>query len=548
MGTTHGSVPAMRNLVHILWFAAACGTAPDVTPDDTGDAPVVRGDAPDAAPPPSSLKRLTTAQYRHAMRDLFGPDLVLPARLEPDERIDGLFAVGAANTTISSYGAERYAQAAYDVAAQVLGDETRRARWIDCDLANETCIEDVLAALGRHAWRRPLAQAELDDLVDIVVDAEAVLESDDDAFAYAMAAVLMSPNFLYRVELGDEGDAPEGGYGAYELASRLAFFLWDTVPDAELLDAADDGSLLQDDVLAGQVDRMLADPRATEGVRALFGQMLHLDELDHLTKDPAIFTYLRDSLGQSAREETLRGIEALVFDDDGSYLDLFTTRRTFLDRDLAALYGVPAPAREGFAETMLPADGGRMGLLGQASFLALWAHPVSTSVTRRGVFVREVLLCEEIPEPPAMANTAIPEVSADAPTMRDRIAVHLQNPSCAACHTLTDPIGLAFENFDGLGGWRDKENGVEIDASGELDDATFADAVGAAKAIADHPNTAPCLVQTVLQVATGGTVDHVDEAWVDWHTTGFVGSGHRVLWLLRDVALSPAFRGVEETP
>ncbi len=526
----------MRAFLLFTCLLAAC----DVAPADAPDAVVPRGEAPAAEAPGPGLKRLTTSQYRHAIRDLFGEGLILPARLEPDERIDGLFAVGAANTSISSYGAEQYASAAYNLARQVLDDPTRRARWIDCDLASAPCRSDVLAGLGRAAWRRPLTEAERNGIAETVDEALSALGDADEAFTFGMAALLMSPHFLYRVELG----GGEGGLEGYELASRLAFFLWDTLPDAELLDAAATGAIATDDGLAAQVDRMLDDPRARDGLRALFTQLFYLDALDGLVKDPSIFTYLRDSLGQSAREETLRGLEALVFEDDASYLDLFTTRRTFIDRELAALYGVPAPAREGFAEAWLPADGGRAGFFGQASFLAVQSHPVGTSATLRGKFVREVLLCEEVPEPPAMANTAIPEPSVDAPTMRDRIAVHLENPSCAGCHNITDPVGLAFENFDGLGGWRDAENGAPIDPSGDLDGAAFADAVGVAKAIAAHPHLSPCFARHVLQVATGATIDELDDAWVTWHAEGFEKAGHRVRWLLRDVALSPAFRTI----
>jgi hypothetical protein len=523
----------------LLVALVACGTPADPPAD-----PEPRGEAPATAPPPATLHRLTATQYRHAIRDLFGPGLVLPARLEPDERIDGLFAVGAANTTISSYGAERYAEAAYDVAEQVLADPARRERWVDCDVASDSCRAGVLDALGHRAWRRPLSDDERTGLVAIVDGAAEALGDADEALSFGMAAILMSPNFLYRPELGTTG----GALDAHELASRLSFFLWETLPDEALLAAAEDGTLLTDDALAAQVDRMLADDRARDGVRALFTQLFELDELDHLVKDPTVFTYLRDSLGDSAREETLLGLEALIFEDDGSYLDLFTTRRTFLDRDLAALYGVVAPTREGFGETWLPDDGGRAGLFGQASFLAVHSHPTGTSPTLRGMFIREVILCHKVPEPPAMENTAIPEPSPDAPTMRDRLAVHLEAPVCSACHELTDPLGLAFENLDGLGGWREMENGTVIDPSGHLDDVTFTDGIGAGRAIAQHPDTPLCFAQHVLQVATGATVEELDDTWVGWHSKGFVDAGHRVQWLLRDVALSPAFRSVGGAP
>lgn len=549
----------MRSTLLLTGLLSAAACAPDdaspipagedgvVTPtDDTaGVVPEVRGPAPTAEAAPPTLRRLTTTQYRHAIRDLFGADVVLPSSLEPDERIEGLMAVGSARTTISSYGAERYAQAAYSVARQVLARPDLAGRWIDCtptDVAGDACVSSVIARLGRVAWRRPLTPDEVAATAALVTTASATLGDVQAGWSYGIAALLTSPHFLYRVELGDGS----GSYSGYELASRLAFFLWDTLPDAALLDAVESGAFDTEAGLAEQVDRMLVDERARDGVRKLFVEMLHLDELDGLTKDPAVFTYLRDALGASAREETLLGIEALVFDDDGSYLDLFTTHRTFIDRDLAALYDVPAPARDGFGEVWLDPADGRRGLLGQASFLALQAHPVSTSVTRRGVFIREVLFCQDIPDPPANANTAIPEVSEDARTMRERIAVHLQDPVCASCHQATDPIGLGFETFDGLGRARTTENGVTIDASGDLDGAPFADAAELAELVAANPATADCLVQTMLQYATGRLADDLSRSSLQWHREGFALAGHRVRWLMADIATSPAFRAVGE--
>lgn len=518
----------------VLLALLACDPGPE-------RAPVTRGEAPTVAPPAARLKRLTAVQYGNVMTDLFGDGVLLPSSLDPDQRIEGLFAVGSAYTTISSYGVEKYEGAAYDIAEQVMDDETLRATWVPCAptaLQDDACAEQALAALGRRAWRRPLAADELSALVSVSAEAAVALGDFHDGLEYGFAGILMSPNLLYRVELGD-GVA----YDDWELATRLSFFLWNTAPDEELLAAAERGELSTDEGLQAQVDRMLADPRAVEGVRNLFSEMLHLDELDDLSKDPTVYTYMSDALGASAREETLQGVQALVFDDDASYLDLYTTQRTFLDRTLAALYDVPAPEREGFGEVWLDEGQGRRGFFGQASFLALNAHAVSTSATRRGIFVREVVLCQVIPDPPADANTAIPEVSEDAATMRERIAVHLEDPFCASCHQLTDPIGLGFENFDGIGRWRTTENDATIDPSGELDGAAFQDAWTLAEAVADHPSTGPCLSRTVLQYATGAVADELDDDLEQWHAEGFGQAGHRVLWLMRNVALSPAFRG-----
>ncbi|MCB9677876.1 MAG: DUF1592 domain-containing protein [Alphaproteobacteria bacterium] len=505
--------------------------------------PAVRGEAPtvDAAAP--VLRRLTDSQYRNAVASLFGPGIVLPANLEPDVPVDELRALGAAVTTISPYGVEQYETAAYQIAEQALSDPGWVAAHVPCTptaIRDDACARTALEPLGLAVLRRPLEVEELDGLVALAGTAAEALGSFEEGLEYPLARLLQSPAFLYRVEVGENGR-----YSGYELASRLSFFLWDDVPDAELYAAAAAGELATDAGLAVQVDRMLADPRARAGVRNLFTDLFRLYRLDQIAKDPAVFNAYGPELKASAREETLRVIEYQVFDRDAPYRDLFTSRLTFLDRGLAALYGVRAPAREGFGGVELPVSLGRAGLLGHASILMMEAHPVSTSVTRRGVFVRTALLCHEIPPPPADVDTSIPEPSPDAPTMRERVAVHLEEPTCAGCHRLTDPIGLGLENFDGIGAWRDLENGAAIDPSGELEGRAFDTPSGLAQVIATHPDLAQCLVRRAVASAVGRAPES-DDAMLAWHAEGFAESDQRVLWLLRDIVTSPAFARVGE--
>lgn len=519
-----------------------CGTAAE-----TAD----RGPAPAHEPAGPTLKRLTASQYTASIRDLLGDAVLIPDDLEPDESVNGLLTVGSSVTSISPVGVEEYEAAAFELAEQALADPATRARLVPCEPAgvrDDDCATLALAAFGRRAWRRPLAADELARHVSLAGTVAETLGGFDEGLVYGFAGLLQSPWFLYRVELGEPDPETPGGrrYTDWEMASRLAYFFWNTTPDDELLAAAEAGELTTDAGLSAQVDRLLADDRAREGARNFFTEMLHLYELDDLNKDPTVFVHMNEQVGPSAREETLLGIDHVIFEEDGDWREVLTTRRAFLDRKLASIYAVPAPAREGFAEAWLPADGGRRGLLGQVSFLALQAHPAATSVTRRGVFVREVLLCQDLPPPPADANTSIPEATEAAPTMRDRVAQHLADPTCASCHQLTDPIGLGLEHFDGLGGWRETENGHAIDASGELDGEAFADAWGLAKAVHDHPSLGPCLSRTLYQYATAQVSGDGDDALVDWHAAGFVANGHRVRFLLEDLAMSPGFRKVGE--
>ncbi|MDP2308397.1 MAG: DUF1592 domain-containing protein [Pseudomonadota bacterium] len=510
-------------------------------------APVERGPAPAVTPPAPTLRRLTQAQYANTVRDLLGADIVLPASLEPDAEEDGLLSVGAGTASVSSLGVERYEDAALLLADQVADDPTRFATIVPCTPTtadDAVCADTFVRTFGRRAWRRPLTEAEASRLVSIVT----LTGGESGAFAegvrYGLAAMLQSPHFVYRREHGtpDADDATVRLLTDWELATRLSYLLWATTPDATLLDAAAAGDLQTDEGLRAQADRLLADDRARTGVRELFTELFELGDLDTISKDPTVFTHASADLGPAAREETLLGLEHLIFDAPGDFRDLITTPTTFVDPRLASLYRIAAPDPLGFGQVTLDEADGRRGLLGQASFLMLNAHSTRTSATLRGKFIRTTLLCQTIPPPPADVDTSIPEADSTSPTLRDRLQTHLENPTCAGCHQLTDPIGLGLENFDGIGRWRDTENDVTIDASGELDQLSFSDGWELGAAVRDNDNLGPCFASHLYRYAMGHSVDPGEEDVVDWIAEGFVGSGHDWQSLLVDLVMSPAFR------
>ena len=518
-------------------------------PEDTGAVATGPGDPPVVKAPAPTLRRLTRAQYDNSVRDLLGDAVVLPTSLEPDQEEDGLLSVGAATASLSALGVDRYESAAYLLAAQVVADPDLYVDVVPCDAASDDdagCAEELVRTFGRRAWRRPLSDDEVARLSGLITGVGAEAGDFDEGVVYGLAAMLQSPYFVYRREHGEDDGSGQRRLTDWELATRLSFLLWNTTPDDALLDAVEEGRLATDDGLREEAARLLADDRAREGVRNLFTEVFSLYDLDDAVKDPLIFNNASDDLGASAREETLLVIEDLVFDRDADFREIVSTPRTFVDTRLAALYHVPAPDPDGFGEVWLDPDGGRRGLLGHASVLMLYAHSTRSSATLRGKFIRKTLLCQTIPPPPSDVDTSIPEADATSPTLRDRIAVHLEEPVCAGCHELMDPIGLGLENFDGVGQWRDTENGAVIDATGDLDGAAFVSPWQLAGTLRAHEGLGPCFAAHVYRYATGHSIEDDQEPLVDWLGEDFAAQGYSFQALLLDVIASPAFRAAGE--
>jgi hypothetical protein len=499
-------------------------------------------------PAPPALPRLTRAQYETTVHDLLGADLILPPTLEPDAPFDDLLAVGASIAKVSPRGVELYEDAARSLAAQVAGKPARLAVLLPCQPTSSTdgaCAEQFVTQVGRRLWRRPLQPQERAAIVGIAVQAAQTLGTFQQGLEYALVALLQAPSFLYRPERG-EPDPHHAGHQrltGLELASRLSYFLWNGPPDPALLDAAQAGQLDDAQGLQTQVDRMLADPKLARAVRNFADEWLQLQSLASLSKDPKVYKHFSSDLGDSAREETLRLFHYLVLERDADLRELLTTRTTFVDRRLAAIYDVPAVTDKGLGQIELPV-GERQGLLGQVSFLALQAHPVSSSPTLRGRYLRRYLLCDEVPNPPAGLNTALPEPTTTAKTMRERLASHMATPGCKGCHKLMDPLGLGFERFDGIGRFRQDDNGTPVDTSGDLDGVKFSDAASLGQAVAQSPRFDRCIVRKLYAYAVGRRTGEGEAGQLDALTTGFTKSGRRLRGLMRTVALSEGFRAL----
>lgn len=502
------------------------------------------------------LRRLTQAQYGNTVRDVFDEMIIVPRSLEPDKRPEGSSSIGGTETTISLRGTEQYQDAAYDIAEQVLRNPARRARVLSCSpegVRDDACARSFLRTYGRKLWRRPVTEAELATLVAISGRAAEALMDFHRGLEFGLATILQSPNFLFRDELG----TPRGGerrFERYELASRLSYFLWNGPPDDALLDAAEQDRL-QGESLAGEVDRMLRSPKLRRGLEAFVIDWLRLEELDYISRDATLFPSFAADFGPSAREEVLRTIGWIVLEQDGDFRDVLTTRESFVNRRLAAIYGIPFPTRGAsptqFERVTFAESQPRRGLLGMAAFLALEAHPTSTSPTLRGKFVREMVLCEEVPPPPVGVNTAVPEPSASARTLRDRLQVHQEVPSCRGCHIFLDNIGLGFENFDALGRFRREDNGVLIDPSGTIDMIPFADPVALANMLRNDLRFPRCVVRRLYRHAWGYREQEPQREELERLVTAFAADGYHLRSLLRTIAIGDAFRrasGLEITP
>lgn len=497
-------------------------------------------------PGPVSLRRLTSLQLDGSFRALFGDELAVASLNAPDLVLGGLASVGAGTSTFSPRAVETLEKLTASILTQVLESDVMRPRLMVCEPTSAedlTCFRNIIARLGERAWRRPLSVEEVNTIAGRVQHAATTLDDLEEGLTLGLSTVLQSPFFLYRVELGEDDPNGDGRrFTSVELASRLSFFLWNAPPDDTLLEAAKADELLSDEGLRAQAERLLADPRAREGFANFVHEYLHLSRLAKSTKDHLQFDRYYETFNADARTEVLKLYDYLVFDADADIRRALTSKVTHLNPSLAALYGLPSPGEEGFKRVTLPEGATRSGILGQAAFLASHSHPVSSSATLRGKAVRTILLCQGIPEPPVDVDTSIPEPSGTTLTLRDRVAEHLENPVCAGCHQLTDPIGLALENYDSVGSWRDRDQGVMIDASGDLDGVEFDGPSGLNRAVAEHPDYIPCFVQMMVRYAVGREETADEVAWLDVLNERMALQGNRVKPLMLEVVMSPFFR------
>jgi Protein of unknown function (DUF1588)/Protein of unknown function (DUF1592)/Protein of unknown function (DUF1595)/Protein of unknown function (DUF1585)/Protein of unknown function (DUF1587) len=529
----------------------ANGQAPTVTPGGGGTTSTGGGGSstsggvgtttPLALAGPS-LRLLTETQYRATLRSLFPFADEVAFDLEDDVALNGLHAIGTSNIALSAKATEAYLHAAELVSERAFGSAANAATSAGCDVAQASCADTFIADFGRRAFRRSLSTDERARYNAIYQAGVTKLASGAAGLKYATTAILTSPYFVYRVELGEPTPGGVRALTGVELASKLAYFLWSAPPDRELLDLAESGGLKAPGALSAQVARLLAAAQIAGGMDALFDDYIGLANLETAEKLPAKFPKYSDKLAQAMRTETLMDLSRAALSTQ-DFRSVFNSNKTYVNADLAALYGIAGVSGSEFVQVDLPAE--RRGLLGNASILSLYAHADVSSPTLRGKFIRQILMCQSIPAPPPDVDTTLPDES-QAKTARERLTIHSTNATCAGCHKLMDPIGLSLENFDAIGGYRTQDNGETIDASGELDGVTFTNAVGLADALAKSERVPDCVSRLVFRSAWGRLETQADEGFITDLTAAFAASTYQMRQLFTSAVSAPSFVNVGE--
>ena len=527
--------------------AAGASAGAGVGPGDAGPS----GDALPAGFDPGSvgIRRLSDAEYARTVRDLLGvadtdAALLAPFGTEADQLVGsrGLYDDAWAMGTMSPARVRGYFANAVKVVAEVLASKTLSARVVTCapaGSADSACASGIVRAFGLRAWRRPLSDAEVADLVSLV---RTDLDTGDDfptAIGEALAAMLVSESFLFRMEL----DPPAAGAAirpltSYELASRLSYLVWSSMPDDALFAHAAAGDLNDATTLVNEATRMLADPRADGFVRNFFGQWLGFRGLDGATIGfPADWSA---DLQASAAEEARRYVAAVV-QGDGDVGGLVTTDANFVDARLAALYGFDASGlAAGFTQVANLGDA-RKGYLGLAAFFATTSDLTTSSPTLRGLWVMDRALCTDVPPPPAGVPSLTPVPGA---TPREKAQAIASMPSCGPCHALMDPVGLGLEGFDQLGRARTSYGGDlgPVDDHGVFATKAFEGEPALADLVAADPRFADCARRQLLTYALGRSLVDADTRRFPAIDARWKAAGHSVRALLASIVADEAFR------
>lgn len=543
----------VTTLTAVLAAGMACSAAAVLSGCD--DPPILFPPDPpedkfEIQPAAGGVRRLTSTQIRNTISDLLGQQAAAALTLPVDQQLHGFQSIEATEnaftpTSISTF--ESTFTIAIDTALN--GNLANLAKLAPCVTAvNDACYTDVAKKFGRVAWRRPVTDEEAAVLVGIAQQGKAWQGKAMDGVKYELMTILQSSNFLYIQEVGE----PETEFGfrkltPSELASRMSFFILDRGPDTFILDAAEQGKLATDDQILAEAKRLLAKPEAQAAWDRYVGEVYFISDLSNVAKDPVLYPNFTASMSASMQQGMFQFVRDIVWTRNADAHELFTSADYFVDTNLAPLYGVTMPG-SGFQKMTIPASQKRAGMIGNAGFLARFAHADTTSPTRRGRFIQERLLCHDIPPPPPGQNTDIPlEPPGQPQTMKQRLVKHKEDPKCAQCHDQMDPLGFALENFDGIGAFRADDRGLPLDTTGEVDGiGSFASAVDIGKLLSTNDEAMYCIVKNFIRESMGHVEIKGENDAIDALFDEFEKSKFSIQSLMAQVCISPAFKLVDE--
>lgn len=542
---------AGKSRVGALWALslAACTAsfeAPRATRPGAGD----EGHPdPEAASSQGALhgRLLLAAEYQNAVADLLGPAAAQAALPPADTALHGQAAIGAGALSLGLAQLESYEKSARAVAEAALADPRARARLIPCEplgAADAPCMAAVAATLAPRVLRRALPQGELDAWAALGAQAAQEEGRFEGGVQWMIAGLLLSPDFLYLNEVGRPHPSDPGRrlLTGEELASRLAFFLTASTPPDWLLAAAARGELEEPAQIAAAAQALLDGPRGDAAVIRVLEEVFGVAGVPAAAKDSTAFPAWSPALGGSMLAE-FRALVGEAARGGRDFRALLAQPVAFVDAPLAAHYGLPAPAPGTVQRVELPPGSGRGGLLSLGGFLARHSHPVSSSPTLRGKFVRERLLCQPVDAPPANVIPSLPPDDPDKPrTTRERHAEHMSLAGCSGCHQLMDPLGFAFEHFDATGAFRAGENGLPIDATGALEGQPFDGARDLGALLAQSPRVQGCLLRAFYRQAVGRLETAGEEPFLAERQERFLALGGAIKPWLVELSASPELR------
>jgi uncharacterized protein DUF1592/uncharacterized protein DUF1588/uncharacterized protein DUF1595/uncharacterized protein DUF1587/uncharacterized protein DUF1585 len=501
-------------LLGVLAVAACGGTLSEGTPELPSGAAGGSGmgvvTAPPEANPNTRVVRLSHAQYATTVQDLFGIDDSPDAAFAPDA-LNGFSFDTSNDLRVDPRLGPQYRSAAEELAARAVSEQAVFARIVDCSASDPGCKGEFIDSFGERAFRRPLTEAEATRF-QTLFDQGASLGDSGDAFKdgvqIVVEAMLQSPQFLYRTEVS-QGKVQNGreALDDWEIASRLSYFIYDSMPDEELFARARQGQLRTPEQVASQVARMLDDERASSKFVSFHEQLWQFGRYSKISPDAATYPGLPADLSDRLRGAATRFVQSVIA-DGGGLAELLTAPYAFADSAIAPLYG--ADRSGGLARIDFP-GGERKGFLMQPGFLASNAYSVKTDPIHRGLFILRDVLCRAIPDPPPGAqNTPPPEATEPIETTRDEVTLLTGQLYCPTCHSQINEPGFAFEGFDAIGRVRERENGVAVDTTGSIKldgaDVDFDGAGELVEALADSEEARACYTSRWLEFAYGRTL------------------------------------------